>query len=165
MGHNITTKQSANFSQHWLGIGGTMIVAFYLMSRFGARDSPRVRVTRARKEGRMNDHHRCRTIHLALGHERGVRRVVEDLGRKPLPIYRVPSTQLDLASVRVRPRPSPPPSLSFPPSQRLMKGRMANGGEFSTQSQVREHLPPLDIFQSIVERLCVCTAARNCVSE
>ena len=50
------------------------------------------RETRARKEGRMNDHHRCRTIHLALGHERGVRRVVEDLGRKPLPIYRVAST-------------------------------------------------------------------------
>ena len=80
-----------------------MIVAFYLMSRFGVRDSLRVRVTRARKEGRMNDHHRCRTILLALGRERGVRadvvrRVVEDLGRKPLPIYRVPSTQLDLPS-------------------------------------------------------------------
>ena len=78
------------------------------------------------------------------------------------------SRTLNSTGPRVRPRPSasvPPPSLSFPPSQRLMKGRMANGGEFSTQSQVREHLPPLDIFQSIVERLCVCTAARNCVSE
>ena len=47
-----------------------------------------------------------------------------------------------------------------------MNGRMANGGEFSTQSQVREHLiSPLDIFQSIVERARLCTAAGNCVSE
>ena len=43
------TKENYNFSQHLLGIGGTMIVALYLMSRFGARDTTRV-ATRMRRK-------------------------------------------------------------------------------------------------------------------
>ena len=37
------SKESDNFSKHWLGIGGTMIVELYLMSRNCTIDSPLVR--------------------------------------------------------------------------------------------------------------------------
>ena len=47
----------------------------------------------------MNDHHRCRTIHLALGLGRARRprpSVEEGLRRKPRSIYRFPKTQMNL---------------------------------------------------------------------
>ena len=49
------SKESDNFSQHWLGIGGTVLVALYLTSRKGAIDCSRVLFVRLAAPGKDAD--------------------------------------------------------------------------------------------------------------
>lgn len=92
------------------------------------------RETRARKEGRMNDHHRCRTIHLALGSDAAAVAVRPSGRRGGLEAKTSPYLSRSLNWTW-----TDPPSIS-PSLTRSRINERANAGEFSTQSQVREHL-------------------------